>query len=283
MPLCKKRTMTPARIAANRANSQQSTGPRTVEGKRRVMWNALKHGQRSGNFRRALIRSGDDVKAYDRLCWMLVALFQPTLSGPKRSKGPGRRQVELLSRRMWCERREKLRSKSRSQVDSFAWIDRNTELIIKSFALYSQRFLKDNSVIGIARENSSISGIPQHPGPTAEAAAKTQIQNAGSTPARRPSLSALCGGASTGHSVGLTPALYGSRRRIRISRRCQNYSAASCRSCLRGGRKPSPRGKRRLHRSGVRDTLRCHEILHELRVVLDHGWRLVPKWVRNHL
>ena len=33
-----------ARLAANRANAQKSTGPRTPEGKRRVSQNALKHG-----------------------------------------------------------------------------------------------------------------------------------------------------------------------------------------------------------------------------------------------
>ena len=34
----------PAQIAANRANAQQSTGPRTDAGKRRIASNALKHG-----------------------------------------------------------------------------------------------------------------------------------------------------------------------------------------------------------------------------------------------
>src|SRR4051812_19985538 len=37
-------TASPAQLAANRANSLQSTGPRTPEGKARSRGNALKHG-----------------------------------------------------------------------------------------------------------------------------------------------------------------------------------------------------------------------------------------------
>ncbi len=38
------REISPARLAANKANAQKSTGPRTPEGKTRVSANALKHG-----------------------------------------------------------------------------------------------------------------------------------------------------------------------------------------------------------------------------------------------
>ena len=34
----------PAQMAANRANAQKSTGPRTLEGKQRASMSALKHG-----------------------------------------------------------------------------------------------------------------------------------------------------------------------------------------------------------------------------------------------
>jgi hypothetical protein len=39
-----KRATSAARVAANRRNAQRSTGPRSVEGKRRSARNALKHG-----------------------------------------------------------------------------------------------------------------------------------------------------------------------------------------------------------------------------------------------
>ncbi len=40
----RRKTMSPAQLAANRANARKSTGPRTPEGKARSSRNALKHG-----------------------------------------------------------------------------------------------------------------------------------------------------------------------------------------------------------------------------------------------
>lgn len=42
-----KRTVTPARLEANRRNALKSTGPRTAEGKSRSSLNAMKRGGRS--------------------------------------------------------------------------------------------------------------------------------------------------------------------------------------------------------------------------------------------
>ncbi|MCU0914901.1 MAG: hypothetical protein MUC88_10095 [Planctomycetes bacterium] len=49
-----------AQSAANRANAQRSTGPRTPEGKTKVSWNALKHGLLA---REGVIR-GEDAEEY---------------------------------------------------------------------------------------------------------------------------------------------------------------------------------------------------------------------------
>ena len=54
---------TPAQIAANRANAQKSTGPRSVEGKSVSRLNALKHGIDAAS----LIIPGEDPAAYDAL------------------------------------------------------------------------------------------------------------------------------------------------------------------------------------------------------------------------
>jgi len=45
MSLCKRRTMTPARLAANAANAKKSTGPRTLRGKMVSRLNGKKGGR----------------------------------------------------------------------------------------------------------------------------------------------------------------------------------------------------------------------------------------------
>ena len=39
-----KKAVSPAKLAANRANAQHSTGPKTEEGKRKSAYNAWQHG-----------------------------------------------------------------------------------------------------------------------------------------------------------------------------------------------------------------------------------------------
>jgi hypothetical protein len=52
MPLRKSPTITPQRLAANRANAQHSTGPTSFEGKSRSRFNALRTGRRSKTYQR---------------------------------------------------------------------------------------------------------------------------------------------------------------------------------------------------------------------------------------
>ena len=60
--------VTPRMIAANRANAQKSTGPRTGIGKARVAINALGHGKYTDKlFRSHLLLAREDVGLYD---WM---------------------------------------------------------------------------------------------------------------------------------------------------------------------------------------------------------------------
>ena len=51
-------------LAANQANAQKSTGPRTPEGKRKSSQNALKHGVLA----RAILIEGEDERGFFNLC-----------------------------------------------------------------------------------------------------------------------------------------------------------------------------------------------------------------------
>lgn len=80
MSFRKSRPNTPAKLAANRQNAQKSTGPRTLEGKRRVSLNSYQHGYYAAlNTRRrqALEELRDDPAEYDRLHHQLFAAWKP--------------------------------------------------------------------------------------------------------------------------------------------------------------------------------------------------------------
>lgn len=61
------------RAAANRANSQRSTGPRTAAGKRRVALNALRHGLTS----QAAVLPSEDPAAYQKHAQEFLNEYQP--------------------------------------------------------------------------------------------------------------------------------------------------------------------------------------------------------------
>jgi len=100
MPLVKSPVSTAARIAANRANAKKSTGPRTPEGKRRIVLNALKHGERSRDFLSTLLKgaSSDEKRAYLDLYLRLERLVQPATE-------EGQRKLDSLVRELWCTQR----------------------------------------------------------------------------------------------------------------------------------------------------------------------------------
>src|SRR5579862_1629406 len=92
MSLTRPRRLTPAALAARRANAQKSTGPRTVRGKARAGFNALKlgrHAARSARLRERLIRAG-----YDR---------QEALYGYIRSRIAQTFGGTTPEQRRWCD------------------------------------------------------------------------------------------------------------------------------------------------------------------------------------
>jgi len=124
MPLVKSPRMTPAKLAANRANARKCTGPRTPEGKRRVMLNALKHGRYARTEK--LIEGGADSGLLDWIRAQIVACYQP--QGER-----GRRTTEQLTREVYCSfvpgpklRRQELgrgrRLPTRSSLWAMRWV-----------------------------------------------------------------------------------------------------------------------------------------------------------------
>jgi hypothetical protein len=122
MPLIRRR-VSPAKLAAKRANARKSTtGPRTHRGKGGVgvAVNALKHGCYASPklFRTHLAASGEDVALYDWLYHQMSHVFRPV--------GKWRwREAERLARKAWCgfrrARKEGLASGWRPPTRSSVW------------------------------------------------------------------------------------------------------------------------------------------------------------------
>jgi len=64
--LVKSPQMSPAKVAANQANSLQSTGPATPDGLERVRLGKLRHGLRASDPREVLAFLGEDPDEFDR-------------------------------------------------------------------------------------------------------------------------------------------------------------------------------------------------------------------------
>ena len=77
MPLVNRPTLTPKKLAANRANAQLSRGPITLEGLIRMRDSKTKHGAYAQNREEALRALGEDPKDFEALLESLKASWQP--------------------------------------------------------------------------------------------------------------------------------------------------------------------------------------------------------------
>ncbi|MBN4072061.1 hypothetical protein JYT83_01435 [bacterium AH-315-F18] len=69
----KKYELTPARLAANQANAQKSTGPKSEHGKAVVSQNALRHGLRA----QVVVIPGEDPEQYEDFRMSLLVELAP--------------------------------------------------------------------------------------------------------------------------------------------------------------------------------------------------------------
>jgi hypothetical protein len=94
MSLIKSLALTPAKLAANRANARRSKGPRTPQGRQRTRLNALKHGVCSRAFDRTVINSAEDRKKFAQGFAVLRLAMVPARSA-------ARKLTEKLARMIW--------------------------------------------------------------------------------------------------------------------------------------------------------------------------------------
>ncbi len=85
---------TPAQLAANRANAQKSTGPRSAEGKSASRFNALRHGADAAS----TVIPGEDPAEYQALAAEYRSEFRP-------DRPSERFHVETMLRADWQKRR----------------------------------------------------------------------------------------------------------------------------------------------------------------------------------
>ncbi len=104
MSFCQSRTVTPAFLAAARANAQKSTGPRTEQGKRYIVLNSLKHGRYSKFFRENLVKAHEDVELYDHI----LKRIKDHLDSQSSQENL---RAEILAREVWCAYRNVRRIK----------------------------------------------------------------------------------------------------------------------------------------------------------------------------
>ena len=104
--------VTPASLAARRANALKSTGPRTEWGKARVALNPLKHGRRAVGLQERLARAGyrDGEALYCRIRSRLSSTF--ARPGDQSADHSGR-HAERLANWIWVFRRELQRREAR--------------------------------------------------------------------------------------------------------------------------------------------------------------------------
>ncbi len=140
MSLRKSPAMTPATLAANRANAEKSTGPRSAAGKARARRNALRHGRHAANqaTRQTMLALGEDPEEFESLYQSLLGAYEPAdplwaqlvedLAGLYWRRGRLERARDALLREK-TEQREDQRQVRRVEIDRATFPDTEDRMV----------------------------------------------------------------------------------------------------------------------------------------------------------
>ncbi|HXJ92485.1 MAG TPA: hypothetical protein VMT20_06340 [Terriglobia bacterium] len=132
MPLVNSPTLTPKKLAANRANAQLSRGPITADGLIRVRDSNIKHGAYAQDREEALRALGEDPKDFDALLESLKASWQP-------ANALEELLVKRLARAIWrTERNDRLQESVAVRLVSEMTIHVN-KMVANVCALYDEK------------------------------------------------------------------------------------------------------------------------------------------------
>jgi hypothetical protein len=146
MSLRKLPCLTPASLAARRANALKSTGPRTECGKARVALNALKHGQRAVALRERLMRAGYREGEAD--CFLNWCRIRSRLSNIFARPGDqSGRHADRLANWIWVSQREWRRRESiRTKLECALESGTGTARLTKRTRIVTNNYPHDNSL-----------------------------------------------------------------------------------------------------------------------------------------
>jgi hypothetical protein len=142
MSLCKSPCLTPASLAARRANALKSTGPRTECGKARVALNALKHGRRAVALRERLVRAG--YREGEALYCRIRQRLSKALARPGDHSD---RHADRLANWIWVSNREWRRCESlRTKLECALKSGTGTARLTKRTRIVTNNYPHDNSL-----------------------------------------------------------------------------------------------------------------------------------------
>lgn len=207
---------TEAQVAANRRNAQQSTGPRTAEGKRRVARNAVTHGLDCG----AVLLPGEDAAAFAQYRAAMVADHQPV--GAEEQDCVERMvAAQWRIRRLWQAEAEihgqagqRLGFKPNAGTavlfdlqneKGFAYLDRKEAALTRAYERASRRLqeLQDLRRKGVRHVIEEEQEAPEAAPATEAASGQERVSDAGlpAAPEGTPSDASACNPSANGNSA----------------------------------------------------------------------------------